>query len=459
MAGNRKRLLDEENDSFVQLQAKLFKKADKSIKIGLQPPKILNYQQQKIFDHITSVDSFPPIFVSGSAGTGKSALLVALRDFWKDKNKIVWIVSYTNLAARNVNGKTCHFTFRLDFNLEFARGWNGVFPDYLIIDEISMIPQKMLDAIHKRLVSSTKVETPFGGVKTIVFGDLYQLPPVDDRERSVIILPPYASKLWQHFHLYELTVNMRQSENDFIEALNKLRLGDKKCQPFFNKKVTKNPPVLKEKIKYTSLVSTHREADQINSECYEYTKKINNIKEETLIELSKTKENRKALFNRMMIFTANQEQLIFREGMKYCVGTRVMVTHNEEPFCNGDVGIVTQIFDSFLQIRREYDNNEFLLHKSSLAFEIKNDYKTVTVVNGFALCYGWALTIHKAQGMTVKKLIVHPEKTFVEGQAYVALSRVTHCDGLILINPIPDKSIVPMDEVTNVYENMNKLVI
>ena len=44
----------------------------------------------------------------------------------------------------------------------------------------------------------------------------------------------------------------------------------------------------------------------------------------------------------------------------------------------------------------------------------------------------WALTVHRAQGMTFDKVECVPGDVFAEGQAFVALSRVTSLRGLRL---------------------------
>lgn len=421
----------------------------------LNAPKVLNEQQQRLFDYVVGRREFEPIFVSGSAGTGKSALLKALKNHWEQEGKIVWVVSYTNLAARNVEGATVHSTFGFDFSLNFTPKKVGV-PNYLIVDEISMVPQKMLDGISERLKQSARIDAPFGGVNTIVFGDLFQLPPVDDfKSKHKAVLPPYHAQVWRSLQLFELTQNMRQSEQQFIDALNMLRLGDRRCQDFFNEKVLHLEPTVEEKVLCTSLVSTHREADSINGECYRYVKRMNPEETEHQVKLTVARDRRS---RNCIVFNKSQEGLIFKEGLKYCVGTRVMVTQNvRNGFCNGDMGVIVAVAEDGLYIQREWDGKRMRLCMVELAFETET-WRLIKLVTGLPICYGWAVTIHKAQGMTLRNLIVHPERTFVEGQAYVALSRVTHCDGLKLVNAIPNRSIMDMRDIKKVYQTQTRLV-
>ncbi|AJK91783.1 DNAhel-2 [Spodoptera frugiperda granulovirus] len=421
----------------------------------LDVPSTLNEEQQKLFDYVTGLEEFAPIFVSGSAGTGKSALLKALKKFWTEQDKLVWVVSYTNLAARNVEGSTIHKQFGFDFQCQLRNNDRNLgAPNYLILDELSMVPAMMLDGISERLKQSTRLDMPFGGVNTIMFGDLYQLPPISNAQS--VQLPPYHAKVWPSLRLYELTTNMRQSESDFIEALNLLRVGNNACLNFFDKQVVTSPISIEDQVKCTSLVATHREADLINAKCYAHVKKTQgDAVPEYLLQLNYKPESRNL---HQVVYASSQEGLVFKDGLKYCVGTRVMITHNLKGvgFCNGDIGTVMSVNEKGLTVKREVDGFEDVVSMIELAFET-NVYKTVKLVTGLPMCYAWAVTIHKSQGMTLKNLIVHPENIFAKGQAYVALSRVTHCEGLRLVSKIPIQCVMKMNKVEKVYKKQRKL--
>ena len=402
----------------------------------------MNDKQQYLFDMLVDAAQFTPVFVSGSAGTGKSSLLLALRDHWRDQQKIVFVTAFTNMAARNIDGRTCHSLFGFDFDLNLTNKEVGV-PNCLIIDEISTVPAKVLDGIDYRLRESAgRFDVPFGGVNVIAFGDCYQLPPVESNASQ----PSYEADVWSDFCLYELTENMRQSEQEFIDNLNLLRVGSLKCLTFFDSMVIKSPLAMAEKTKYTSLVSTHREAEAVNLHCYNF---VFPGKETILTTTSSTLP----WHSKYKVYNKQQESVIFKTYMRICCGARVMITHTTQDFCNGDVGEVVDISDSELRIRREYDNRVMRLDTIQLYFDsvTKGQLKMVT---GYPISYGWALTIHKAQGMTVKNLIVYPRCIFAEGQAYVALSRVTHSNGLKLMGRVPESAVKNMDHVKTMYQNM-----
>lgn len=421
--------------------------------LHLQAPTTLNEEQQRFFDYVTGRKSFRPIFVSGSAGTGKSALLKALKTFWHGQERVVWVVSYTNLAARNVDGNTIHKQFGFDFKGNLRSNSSSGAPHYFILDEVSMVPAKMLQGIHERLQQSTKMDLPFGGVNTIIFGDLYQLPPISNLQCKQ--LPPFCAKVWSSLQLYELTTNMRQSEADFIHALNLLRVGNVNCLPFFDSKVINYKITIDEQYNSTSLVPTHREADFINAKCYAHVKKLNQELNEYVLKLSVRSESRR---KHNIVYASTQEELIFKDGLKYCTGTRVMITHNLKglAFCNGDIGTIMDINECGVLVKRECDGLEELIKMTELPFETST-YGTVKVVTGLPMSYAWAVTIHKSQGMTVKNLIVYPRNIFAEGQTYVALSRVTHCEGLRLVSRITANCVMKMSEVDQVYAILPRL--
>nr|AUF81978.1 helicase-2 [Cryptophlebia leucotreta granulovirus] len=416
----------------------------------LQAPTTLNKEQKYLFDKVADTHNFSPIFVTGSAGTGKSALLMALRNYWRNQGKTVFVAAYTHLASRNIDGKTCHSLFGFDFKLNLIDKKNIGIPDYIILDEISMIPDKMLDGIDSRMRQVTREpQKPFGGVNTIVFGDLYQLPPIEDKRDMT--LPPYSADIWSVFKLYELKHNMRQTEAEYIKNLNLMRSGEISCLKFFNTLVTKFSIGIEDLLLHTSLVSTHREADDINMQCYIYNSEE---KEETILKSTSSLVSWNFYLN---VFNTEQEKLIFRDSLKVCKGTRVMITHTTGDFCNGDLGIIDNITDKGVMITREHDNKNLFLSPICLNFysNIKNTVKQVT---GLPLTYGWAITIHKAQGMTIKNLIVFPKCLFAPGQAYVALSRCIHSNGLKLADPVPVRSVQKMNNITNVYKNMELFI-
>jgi energy-coupling factor transporter ATP-binding protein EcfA2 len=183
--------------------------------------------------------SFPAVFVTGNAGTGKSTLIQYLRTVLKKRSVVV---APTGVAALNVGGVTIHSFFRFppkileddDIKMVFDRKLYQKL-DLLIIDEISMVRCDLMDSIDKFLRKNRSSDLPFGGVQLLLIGDLFQLPPVVPKtEENVLKAKGYASPhFFSAFSLQqcsiipvELTSVYRQSDNDFVSLLNDVRIGE-----------------------------------------------------------------------------------------------------------------------------------------------------------------------------------------------------------------------------------------
>jgi ABC-type ATPase involved in cell division len=122
-------------------------------------------------------------FITGKAGTGKSTLLQLFR---KTTSKKVVVLSSTGISALNVQGQTIHSFFRFPPRLlqpneiHVIRQSENLLKaiEVIIIDEISMVRADVMDGIDYSLRLHRKSTLPFGGVQMILFGDLFQLPPV-----------------------------------------------------------------------------------------------------------------------------------------------------------------------------------------------------------------------------------------------------------------------------------------
>ena len=92
----------------------------------------------------------------------------------------------------------------------------------IIIDEISMVSNKLLLNVHQRLVEifGCSPDIPFAGISVIACGDFYQLPLIQQR-------PVYAEFDDDLFKIVELMEVMRQMGNQtLITLLNNIRAGN-----------------------------------------------------------------------------------------------------------------------------------------------------------------------------------------------------------------------------------------
>jgi ATP-dependent DNA helicase PIF1 len=317
--------------------------------------------------------------------------------------------------------------------------------DILVVDEVSMMSQKLfelLDAIGK---ATRKNSRPFGGIQLIFSGDFYQLPPVGDKDDPETTRFCFESALWsQTFpkdrHI-QLTKIFRQSDTVYQKILNQLREGKLKRSSnetllhHVGRKMEDNLGLTP-----TKLFPTRNKVDQVNSremnalktEELEYKLKYHSDLEMTATELLKRRE-----FSREQI----QTELLYLKGNLRCdevvklkIGSQVMCIVNIEldngqTLCNGSQGIITRLSEQGLPIVKFGSSLETVM-----GYHIWPSENIPGIgVSQLPLILAWALTIHKSQGATLDIAEIDAGSGIFEcGQTYVALSRVKSLEGLYL---------------------------
>lgn len=403
------------------------------------------------------------LLITGKAGTGKSTLLSYFRD--KTKKKLV-VLAPTGVAAVNVGGETIHSFFGFSPMIEViaakqlgARTKKTIYErlDAIIIDEVSMVRADLLDCVDKFLKAARKSELPFGGVRMIFLGDLYQLPPVFKEEESGLFGSVY--KTFYFFGsmvireilesgdliLVELEKVYRQKEADFLSVLNKIREGraDYDGLNFLNKRHEVPRALLPGEIMLTStnyLAERMNEGNlrQIDSAAKEYKGvRSGDFAEHTLPTL---------------------EKLALKKG------ARVMTLNNDERgrWINGTLGVVKELNKDTVVVRldsgKEYEIGPYVWNVYKFMLNVSRNTVEAKEVGSFAqlpLKLAWAMTIHKAQGKTFDKVALSLGRgAFAAGQLYVALSRVRTYAGLTLFSKISDEDCIVNYEVE---EFLNRL--
>ena len=408
------------------------------------------------------------LFLTGKAGTGKTTFLKHIKEN-EVKNTVV--VAPTGVAAINAGGTTIHSFFQLPFSpfIPVSKGYgaNDAISDkhssisrlritnerkdvmqkleLLIIDEISMVRCDVLDAIDTvlRHVRSRHTE-PFGGVQVLLIGDMYQLPPVIKPEEWEILSPYYKSEYFFNSHVIEfqppvyveLNKIYRQNDGAFVEVLNQVRnnamskdgfdLLHTRYQPDFD-------PAKEEK--YITLTTHNSKADAINF------KALNQ------------------LAGKIYNFDATIEGEFYEKSfpadmnLKLKIGTQVMFLKNDiekvRRFFNGKIGVVDKIDGDKIfvlcqgeaapiEVKKEkWKNIRYSLDKKTNQIE-EDEIGSFTQ---FPLRLAWAITIHKSQGLTFEKAIIDAGEAFASGQVYVALSRCTTLQGIVLHSRINNNSL------------------
>lgn len=398
-------------------------------------------------DHIR--DEAGHLFVTGRAGTGKSTLLRALRDMLAEE---LVVVAPTGLAAVNVGGQTIHSFFgfppRLVKSDDIRRSRNGQLMrrmKYLVIDEVSMVRSDLMWAIDQSLrVNRGRPRESFGGVRLIMFGDLHQLPPVvQEAEVAEHLESAFGGPFFFSVPALqegagtvrlELSHVFRQSDESLIWVLNKIRDGeaDHETLELLNERV--NPVrTLGEGDPYVILTPTNAAAQRINmayldaldGSAYSYDAGINGE------------------------FNAAAQPTDARLLLK--PGAKVIMLRNDPDrrWVNGSVARISRLEETrvFVLIDgEEHEVEQASWENRRYAFD-RSEEKIVETVAGtfkqFPLRLAWALTIHKAQGLTLDKVYIDLGRgTFAHGQAYVALSRCRSLEGLALARPLVPRDIL-----------------
>lgn len=389
------------------------------------------------------------LFVTGRAGTGKSTLLRALRGLVPDE---FVIVAPTGLAAVNVGGQTIHSFFgfppRLIRGDDIRRSRNGALMrriKFLVIDEVSMVRSDLMSAIDQSLrVNRGRPRESFGGVRLIMFGDLHQLPPVVQEAEVAEHLEssfggpfffsvPALSEGAGTVRL-ELSQVFRQTDQDLIDVLNRVRDGDADAETLAVLNTRVNPVrTLSEGDPYVILTPTNAAAQRINMAYLE--------------ALPGTVHRYEAGVTGEFSATAHPTDAV----LTLKAGAKVIFLRNDpdKRWVNGTIARVSRLDDKRIWIALSGEEHEIepaSWESRRYAFD-KDAEKIVETVAGtfkqFPLRLAWALTIHKAQGLTLDRVYIDLGRgTFAHGQAYVALSRCRTLPGLALARPLRSSDVL-----------------
>lgn len=413
----------------------------------------LNPQFQRALDIMEKTRK--NVFITGRAGTGKSTLL---NYFCDQTAKKAVILAPTGVAAVNVGGQTIHsfFGFKPDVTPSSIRRKvkdekKNLYKklETIVIDEISMARADLLDCVDRFLrLNGPTEKLPFGGIQMIFIGDLYQLPPVVSGQEKEIFRGHYTTpyffgaKVFDELDMefVELEKIYRQKDGEFIRLLNAIRnrsvtdddlaLLNRRVDPEFSA-----PP----DDFFICLTSTNEQANRINDE------QIARLKGKTYT------------FHGLVEGDFGKEYLPTQVELKLKKGAQIMLLNNDAygRWVNGTVGKMTGV-------KKDEDEEEVIIARldNGMRVEIapytwelfrlalKDGELTSEVVGSFTqypVRLAFAVTIHKSQGKTFERAVIDVGRgTFAHGQMYVALSRCTTLDGIVLKKPIR-KSHILMD--------------
>lgn len=428
------------------------------------------------------------VFLTGKAGTGKTTLLHRIK---AHTHKSIVVAAPTGIAAINAGGVTLHSLFQLPFgafmpdnngidtasmqtlahfntprtlikNLQMHKVKRNLIKqmELLVIDEVSMLRADLLDAIdlicrHVR----RQHNTPFGGIQVLFIGDMLQLPPVVKQDEWNYLSPYYKSPYFfdalvlqqqQPVHI-ELQKVYRQSDQTFVDLLNHFRdnkvthadiqLLNQYYRPDFNQENNDG---------YIQLTTHNAIADAKNKEC--------------LAELG----GKTYSFEAAVKGDFKEHQYPLQPTIEFKKGAQVMFIKNDfsgqQRYFNGKIGTISFINKDEIEVSFSdgtdavtvepytWENKKYSLNNETNEVE----EKVVGEFKQYPLKLAWAITVHKSQGLTFEKAIIDVNKAFAAGQIYVALSRLTSLDGLVLLSPIPQQGIAADDSLRSfVQQKMN----
>lgn len=401
------------------------------------------------------------VFITGRAGTGKSTLLRLFRTTTKKK---VVVLAPTGLAALNVNGQTIHSFFgfppkMLQKKDIRSRRNKKLYKkiDAIIIDEISMVRADMLDNIDYFMrLNGRNSSLPFGGAQMIFFGDLFQLPPVVTRDDYAVLKmqgyehPYFFSAIVfreMELELVELNKVYRQEQRFFLQLLDAVRTNQMDYDVLEDLNVRHIPTVLADS-GYITLSSRNSIVNEINSN---RLKRLN------------TKE-----FTYLGSVSGKFSERVFPTSIALTLkeGSQVMFVKNDprRRFVNGTIGRVKELHFNKIFVVIEKEGTTKTIEVEQAEWEIKKykadettdkiETESIGSFKQYPLKLAWAITIHKAQGKTFDKIIIDLGRgAFEHGQTYVALSRCTTLEGIILKHPLKFKDVIIDDAVVEFYES------
>lgn len=400
------------------------------------------------------------VFLTGSAGSGKTFLLNEYIGFLRKKSVQIGITASTGIAATHINGITIHSWAGIGIKDELVRrDLNKILKKknltsrfkktkILIIDEVSMLHSFRLDMVDKVCKAFKQNTLPFGGMQVVLCGDFFQLPPVSKGKESADFID--KSQIWKNMNLKVcyLHEQYRHTDKTLTCVLNDIRgnsVGENTLVPLRNryqKDTLKSPTI-------TKLYTHNMDVDLINS------RELSKIQ-------GKTKEYEMSSKGNRNLAEFLKRSCLAPEKLVLKIGAVVMFVKNnfERGYTNGTLGKIISFDNNGMPKVKTFRGKNIVAVPEE--WHIEEEGKIKAAVYQIPLRLAWAITVHKSQGMTLDAAEVDLSKSFTHGMGYVALSRVKSLEGLKLmgLNKIAlevnkevlvlDKKLIEMSKITGI---------
>jgi len=373
------------------------------------------------------------VFITGSAGTGKTFLINDYVRYLREHAINPSIVAPTGIAASHIGGVTIHSFFGVgikeilnDFELDELSQREYLYDRFrelkiLIIDEISMVSPALFQTMDQILRIFKNNDQPFGGIQVVASGDFFQLPPISKINQGIRYA--FQTQSWQELKLKTCYLEKKYRQNDdvLINILDQIRTNSvtEETVEVLNN-ICRTDVSLDEK---TTRLFTHNiDVDHINNQ------ELNRLDHKSHVFHSKNKGPQKEVDRIFNTCFAVPELKLKKEAIV------IFIKNNpDQGYINGTLGEVIG-FNEFsgCPIVKTFDDQEIVAEPVQWEVENKKN-EIVATIHQVPLKLAWALTVHKSQGMTLDSAQVDLSKTFEVGQGYVALSRIKSISGLKLL--------------------------
>jgi len=400
----------------------------------------LNEEQSNVLDCVNLKRN---IFLTGSAGTGKSRVVGALKELLRDN---LAVTATTGVAALNIEGITFHSytglglmkmpwkqtVEKLSKNEEIKKRLLSI--TTLLIDEISMFSSKELVFLNHLLKSIKKTTRSFGGLQIILVGDFLQLPYVDKEDGTdhsgIEKSPLFLHNIWKELDLKVcyLSKIIRQSNQEDIKILNEIRVGEFSSK-FYNSYLAPNKITSSQFNSCDNIITitdTNQKANDINSEKY------NKLKGQEYIYTWEILQGTESLVRGKYRSTFER----VKDILKLKVGAEIIVDYNinqQLGLVNGTRGRVIKFTNGMPTI--QYSKNSEILEHTFYPHEFKewqwnhstNSQECVVNVKQLPISLSYAITVNRSQGLSFTESILdlNDYSKFHKGKIYTAISRCT----------------------------------
>lgn len=383
------------------------------------------------------------VLLTGKPGAGKSYLTNKYIDWVLDNTSTtIEVCASTGIAALNIKGKTLHSFLGVRNDEVTEEDIKDIVEnqfavsritavDVLIIDEISMVSATLLDLADVICRYVRKDDRPFGGIRVIVVGDFFQLPPVKGEFA-------FNASVWDKadFAVCYLTEQHRSNDAVFNDILTGIRTGV----------ITEEHKALLKSHIHEVLpddIGVHVKLDTHNKRVDDFNEmRLGRLTTpaKTYIMQSYGTDAQVAMLKKMC---QSPERLVLRQG------ARVIFTQNdkEQRWVNGTVGDVVAVRDGAVVVDVQGEEVTVEMTKWELANGYGSNKRVHAHIEQLPLRLAWAITIHKSQGMTLEKAVVDLSRVFECGQAYVAISRLRSLSGLYFQGILTDRILMVDREV------------